>query len=45
MLTGIKSLEKAANKTTYKTIWVAGPSIEDIHEIKPVKKIVESLVP
>ncbi len=44
MLVGIRSLENAANQPTYKTVWVAGPSIEDIHEIKSVKEIVDSLV-
>jgi nitronate monooxygenase len=41
---GMKSIEKAAFKSTYKTVWVAGPGIEHIHEIKPIKKIVKSLV-
>lgn len=41
---GMKSIEKAAFKSTYKTFWVAGPGIEHIHEIRPVKEIVRSLV-
>jgi len=41
---GMKSVEKSAFSASYKTFWVAGPSIEDIHEIKPVKKIVADLM-
>jgi nitronate monooxygenase len=41
---GMKAIEKAAFKSTYKTFWVAGPSIEHIHEIKAVKQIVKNLV-
>lgn len=41
---GMKAIEKAAFKSTYKTFWVAGPGIEHIHEIKSVKEIVRSLV-
>jgi len=44
MVRGMKAIEKAASKPTYKTVWVAGHSIEHIHEIKPVKEIVEGLV-
>lgn len=41
---GMKAMEKAAFKATYKTVWVAGSSIEEVSEIKTVKQIVESLV-
>jgi len=41
---GMKSIEKAAFKSTYKTVWVAGPCIEHIHEIRPIKVIIKSLV-
>lgn len=41
---GMKSLEKAAFSATYKTLWCAGPSIEHVHAIRPVKEIVETLV-
>lgn len=44
MARGMKAIEKAANKPTYKTVWVAGPSIGDIHSIRPVKEIIEGLV-
>ena len=40
---GMKTIEHAASKATYKTVWVAGPSIEDIHKIRPVSEIVASL--
>jgi len=41
---GMKSIEKAAFSATYKTFWVAGPGIEYIHSIRPVKEIIRSLV-
>jgi nitronate monooxygenase len=44
MVRGMKAIEKAANKHTYKTIWVAGSSIEHIHSIKPVREIIKGLI-
>lgn len=41
---GMKSLEKAAFSTTYKTVWCAGPSIQHVHEIRPVKEIVKTII-
>jgi len=41
---GMKTIEHAASKATYKTVWVAGTSIEDIHKIRPVSEIVASLI-
>jgi nitronate monooxygenase len=41
---GMKSLEKAAFSATYKTVWCAGPSIEHVHAIRPVKEIIDELV-
>ncbi|WP_417876696.1 NAD(P)H-dependent flavin oxidoreductase [Winogradskyella sediminis] len=41
---GMKATENAAKKATYKTVWVAGPSIEHTHKILPVKAIVDKLV-
>lgn len=41
---GMKATEKAAKKATYKTVWVAGPSIEHTKEILPVKDIIANLV-
>jgi len=40
---GMKATEKAAKKATYKTVWVAGPSIEHTNAILPVKEIIKSL--
>ncbi|MDN3493192.1 NAD(P)H-dependent flavin oxidoreductase [Winogradskyella bathintestinalis] len=40
---GMKATENAAKKATYKTVWVAGPSIEHTKEILPVKAIVNNL--
>ena len=41
---GMKAVANAANKATYKTVWVAGPSIEYTKAILPVKDIVRKLV-
>ncbi len=41
---GMKALKQAALGATYKTLWVAGPSIENVHEILPIEKIVEKLM-
>ena len=41
---GMRATEKAAKKATYKTVWVAGPSIEYTKAILPVKDIVSKLV-
>ena len=41
---GMKAVANAANKATYKTVWVAGPSIEYTDAILPVKLIVDKLV-
>jgi nitronate monooxygenase len=40
---GMRATENAAKKATYKTVWVAGPSIEHTKEILPLKEIVKSL--
>lgn len=40
---GMKSLEKAAFSTTYKTVWCAGPTIEHVKSIRPVKDIIKQL--
>jgi nitronate monooxygenase len=41
---GMKSVEKAAFSTTYKTVWCAGESIEHTKSIQSVSEIVEKLV-
>uniref|UniRef100_UPI00404B86F1 NAD(P)H-dependent flavin oxidoreductase n=1 Tax=Gelidibacter sp. TaxID=2018083 RepID=UPI00404B86F1 len=40
---GMRATEKAATEVTYKTVWVAGPSIEHTKAILPVKDIVKYL--
>ena len=40
---GMRATEKAAKKATYKTVWVAGPSIEYTNAILPTKDIVAKL--
>lgn len=41
---GFDSLRKAAFSATYKTVWCAGPTIEDVHSIRSTKEIIEELV-
>ena len=41
---GMKATQNAATKATYKTVWVAGPSIEHTNKILPTKAIIEHLV-
>lgn len=39
----MKATEKAATKATYKTVWVAGPSIEYTTEILSTSAIINKL--
>ncbi len=41
---GMKATEVAAQQVTYKTVWVAGPSIAHTKAVEPVREIVRSLV-
>ncbi|HEY0978218.1 MAG TPA: nitronate monooxygenase [Flavobacteriales bacterium] len=41
---GMKATEAAAQKATYRTVWVAGPSIAHTKAVEPVKTIIERLV-
>jgi nitronate monooxygenase len=43
-LRGMKAVEKAAFGATYKTVWCAGPAIEYVTEILPMKDILEKLI-
>jgi nitronate monooxygenase len=43
-LIGTNTVTNAATKATYKTVWVAGPSIEHTKAILPVKEIVNKLI-
>lgn len=41
---GIKKLQNAAFSATYKTVWCAGPTVDYIHEIRPIQSIVKSII-
>lgn len=41
---GMRSLQEAAFSQTYKTVWCAGPSIEDVTAILPISSIIKKLV-
>lgn len=41
---GMKATQNAAQKATYKTVWVAGPSIEDTKEVAPIKEIIKRFI-
>ena len=41
---GMKSLRKSAFGATYKTLWCAGPSIEEVKEILPIAEIINKIV-
>ena len=42
-LKGMKSLQKAAFSSTYKTVWCAGPSIEHVKSIRPLGEIIKQM--
>jgi nitronate monooxygenase len=41
---GMKAVENAALTATYKTVWCAGPAIEHVKAIRPMKDIVGTLI-
>lgn len=41
---GMKATEKAAQQVTYRTVWVAGPSIQHTRAVEPVNGIIRRLV-
>ncbi|OEK08313.1 2-nitropropane dioxygenase [Flavivirga aquatica] len=41
---GMNATKNAATKATYKTVWVAGPSIEHTNKILPTKEIIRRLI-
>ena len=43
-LRGMKAVEKAAFSATYKTVWCAGPAIEYVREVLPMKDILRNLL-
>lgn len=40
---GMKSLQKAAFSSTYKTVWCAGPSIEYVKAVEPMSVIIDRI--
>lgn len=42
-LRGMKQVEKAAMGATYKTVWCAGPAIEYVHSVRPMREIIGQL--
>jgi nitronate monooxygenase len=40
---GMQKVKNAAQKATYKTVWCAGPTIEHIHAIRPLKDILNDI--
>ncbi len=42
-LKGMNQVKKSAFKPTYKTVWCAGPSIEDINEVRSLKDILKDI--
>lgn len=43
-LRGMKRVEQAAFGATYKTVWCAGPAIEHVHRIQPMKDILRPIL-
>ncbi len=43
LIRGLNRIKKSANRPTYKTVWVAGPVIDYINSVRPVKDIVNDL--
>ena len=41
---GTQMFKNSAFAATYKTVWCAGPSIEGVHSIRSVSKVVSDLV-
>jgi nitronate monooxygenase len=41
---GMKATQHAATKATYKTVWVAGPSIEHTKRVLPVQEIINRFI-
>jgi nitronate monooxygenase len=40
---GMKAVEKAAFSATYKTVWCAGPAIEHVKSVRPIREIISTL--
>ncbi len=44
MYKGMKKIEKAAFGSSYQNVWVAGPAIESVKAVRPIKNIISDLV-
>jgi nitronate monooxygenase len=42
-LKGMNMIRKSAFKATYNTVWCAGPAIEDVKSVRPLKEILSDL--
>jgi nitronate monooxygenase len=40
----MRNLEQSIKPGNYKTLWCAGKSVEQIHDIKPCKNIIDDLM-
>ena len=36
---GMKKIESSMNKASYKSMWCAGPAIEHVHSVRPLREI------
>ncbi|MBO72924.1 MAG: 2-nitropropane dioxygenase [Flavobacteriales bacterium] len=43
-LRGMNMIRKSAFKATYNTVWCAGPAIEDVKSVRPLKEILDDLI-
>lgn len=42
-LKGMRAIEKSTLGSTYQTVWCAGPAIEHVHSLRPLKEIMKDL--
>ncbi|MCU0357123.1 MAG: nitronate monooxygenase [Cyclobacteriaceae bacterium] len=42
-LRGMKTIEKSTFGASYKTLWCAGPTIEYVHSVRPMREIIHDL--
>lgn len=43
-LRGMSKVRKSAFQATYKTVWCAGPAIEEVKSVRPLKEILSDLI-
>lgn len=41
---GMKKIENSMNKASYKSMWCAGPAIEHVHSVRPLKEILKDII-